>query len=81
MLLLGKFSRIRMNALISDYFKLTQCRLPYIAGLVYFSIIFDRWKKGQKPTKVHADPEAELHSLDSRKPFARTHENDKSLGH
>jgi hypothetical protein len=33
------------------------CRIPYIAGLVYVSIIFDRFKKGMKRERLDSDVE------------------------
>ncbi|KAH7391207.1 hypothetical protein BKA64DRAFT_677067 [Cadophora sp. MPI-SDFR-AT-0126] len=43
---------------------------PYIGGLVYYSVVYDRWRKNHKRT---ADAEAtnDRNSLDSRKPFAK----------
>lgn len=42
---------------------------PYIGGLVYYSVIYDRWRKSHKG-KADVETTNERYSLDSRKPLA-----------
>ncbi|KAH6711663.1 hypothetical protein BKA61DRAFT_737308 [Leptodontidium sp. MPI-SDFR-AT-0119] len=44
--------------------------LPYIVGLIYYSIVYDRWRRARKGD---VETTNERYSLDSRKPFADEH--------